>query len=153
PVLTPHDDARKSATPDTGTANPDPATATTVSEPATRSDAAATTDAGAKDTRLQMDWRAFFIGAYLTGALMLLMRLIIGTAQANRLRRGATKVDGRLTSDRCTTPITVGWFAPALILPRGWTEWSTAQLEVVLTHEQEHARRHDPLVQWLALFN
>jgi beta-lactamase regulating signal transducer with metallopeptidase domain len=58
-----------------------------------------------------------------------------------------------LTSDRCVTPITVGWFAPVLILPRDWSRWPAEQLAVVLTHEQEHARRHDPLVQWLALFS
>ena len=50
-------------------------------------------------------------------------------------------------------PVTVGWLAPVLILPRGWQRWPLAQLDAVLTHEAEHARRHDPLVQWLALFN
>ena len=31
--------------------------------------------------------------------------------------------------------------------------WSQAQLDAVLAHEGEHARRRDPLVQWLALLN
>ena len=84
---------------------------------------------------------------------MLLLRLILGTMEANRLRRRAVMMAGRLTSTRCATPITVGWFRPSLILPEGWEQWPSAKLAAVLTHEAAHARRHDPLVQWLALFN
>jgi len=40
-----------------------------------------------------------------------------------------------------------------VILPQCWQRWPLAQLEAVLTHEGEHARRRDPLVQWLALLN
>jgi hypothetical protein len=32
-------------------------------------------------------------------------------------------------------------------------EWPAAQLDAVLAHESAHIRRHDPLVQWLALLN
>jgi uncharacterized protein (TIGR03435 family) len=98
-------------------------------------------------------WTSWLLALYVTGAAILLLRLVLGTVQANRLRREALVHDGRLTSDRCVTPITVGWFAPVLILPRDWSRWPAEQLAVVLTHEQEHARRHDPLVQWLALFS
>jgi uncharacterized protein (TIGR03435 family) len=100
-----------------------------------------------------VDWRSGLLGLYGAGALLLLLRLVIGTVHANRLRRDAVIHDGRLTSDRCITPITVGWIAPVLVLPRGWDHWSNEQLTVVLTHEREHARRRDPLTQWLALFN
>ena len=93
------------------------------------------------------------IGAYLLGASALLIRLAIGTVHARRLRREALIHAGRATSARCATPITVGWLAPVLILPEGWERWSVAHLNAVLTHEREHARRHDPLVQWLALLN
>ena len=101
----------------------------------------------------RVDWRAVLLSGYLAGALILLLRLVVGTMQANRLRRTSVLSAGRLTSQYCATPITVGWFKPALILPREWTTWSSEQLAVVLTHEREHARRHDPLVQWLALLN
>ncbi len=37
--------------------------------------------------------------------------------------------------------------------PECWREWPRAQLDAVLTHERAHARRRDPLFQWLALFN
>lgn len=96
-----------------------------------------------------LDWQAVLISVYLSGVLVLLIRLVIGTVAANRLRTTAAMTGGRLTNRRCTTPITVGWFAPTLILPEGWERWRAAQLDAVLTHEHEHARRHDPLVQWL----
>jgi hypothetical protein len=40
-----------------------------------------------------------------------------------------------------------------LILPDGWERWSAGHLDAVLTHEQEHLRRRDPLIQWFALLN
>jgi len=40
-----------------------------------------------------------------------------------------------------------------VVLPEGWSQWPAAQLDAVLTHEHEHARRRDPLFQWLALLN
>jgi beta-lactamase regulating signal transducer with metallopeptidase domain len=94
-----------------------------------------------------------FIGVYVFGLSALLIRLAIGTSHAHRLRRKAVVHAGRATSARCATPITVGWLSPVLILPKGWERWSAGQLDAVLTHEYEHARRHDPLVQWLALLN
>ncbi len=92
-------------------------------------------------------------GVYLLGTLALLIRLVVGTVHACRLRRGAIVRAGRATSTRCVTPVTVGLFSPALILPEGWDRWPAARLDLVVTHEQAHARRHDPLVQWLALLN
>jgi uncharacterized protein (TIGR03435 family) len=100
-----------------------------------------------------LNWQAVVISIYVSGVLVFLIRLAVGTIQANRLRAAAIVREGRLTSARCVTPITVGWFAPALILPEGWDRWSSAKLSAVLTHEREHGRRHDPLVQWLALLN
>jgi beta-lactamase regulating signal transducer with metallopeptidase domain len=37
-----------------------------------------------------------------------------------------------------------------VVLPERWRQWPEAELDAVLTHEREHARRRDPLVQWLA---
>jgi hypothetical protein len=98
-------------------------------------------------------WEAVLIGAYVLGALALLIRLAIGTVHAHRLRRGAVMRAGLATSARCATPITVGWLSPVVILPDGWERWPAAQLDAALIHEHEHARRHDPLVQWFALLN
>lgn len=100
-----------------------------------------------------IDWQSWLLAIYVSGVLVLLARLAIGTMQAQKLRRSAVMQSGRATSDRCATPITVGWWSPTLILPAHWPAWSSQQLDAVLTHERAHARRRDPLVQWVALFN
>jgi VWFA-related protein len=84
---------------------------------------------------------------------VLLARLAIGTVRAHILVRRATNRGGRLTSSACAAPVTVGWLRPTVILPECWRRWPEAQLDAVLAHEGEHARRRDPLVQWLALLN
>jgi protein involved in polysaccharide export with SLBB domain/beta-lactamase regulating signal transducer with metallopeptidase domain len=93
------------------------------------------------------------LGLYLLGVFVLLARLTIGTVRARRLARRAVNRDGRLTSSSCASPVTVGWIHPVVILPENWTQWPAAQMEAVWAHEREHARRRDPLVQWLAVFN
>jgi TonB family protein len=98
-------------------------------------------------------WRDVLAAVYLLGFGMLLTRLTIGTARAQLLVRRADSHEGVLTSGSCTAPITVGMLNPIVILPEAWKQWPQTQVEAVLTHENEHARRRDPLVQWLALFN
>jgi hypothetical protein len=90
---------------------------------------------------------------YLSGVFILLARLVLGTLRAHALVRRATRCGGRLTSPLCAAPVTVGWLRPSVILPEYWRSWPQAQLDAVLTHEGEHVRRRDPLVQWLALLN
>ena len=97
--------------------------------------------------------QAVFAGVYLLGLCLLLFRLAIGTVRARRLVRDAVLCDGMRTSPLCAAPVTVGFFHPAVIFPEGWRQWPQAQIDAVFTHEGEHARRHDPLVQWLALLN
>jgi beta-lactamase regulating signal transducer with metallopeptidase domain len=96
---------------------------------------------------------AVLLGAYLLGLCLLLFRLAIGTIRARRLVRDAVVDDGVSTSSSCAAPVTVGFFHPTVIFPEHWGQWPQAQLEAVLTHESEHARRRHPLVQWLALLN
>jgi protein involved in polysaccharide export with SLBB domain len=98
-------------------------------------------------------WPKLALGLYLLGLGVLLARLTIGTVRAHTLARRAVNRAGRLTSASCAAPVTVGWLRPVVILPEQWLQWSPAQLEAVWTHELEHARRRDPLVPWLALFN
>jgi uncharacterized protein (TIGR03435 family) len=73
---------------------------------------------------------------------VLLLRLAIGTVRANRL-----------TSASCVVPVTVGVLRPRILLPDNSRDWPQAQLGAALMHEREHARRRDPLFQWLALLN
>ena len=87
------------------------------------------------------------------GVAALLARLAVGTVRAHLLVRTAANRDGMLTSCMCAAPVTVGWLRPSVILLECWREWPREQLEAVLMHEREHARRRDPLVQWLALLN
>ncbi len=83
----------------------------------------------------------------------MLARLVIGTLKACHLVREASLIDGQHTSRACAAPVTVGCFRPRILLPENWREWSAPQLAAVLAHEGKHARRRDPLVQRLALFN
>ncbi len=98
-------------------------------------------------------WQAALLGVYLSGLCLLLFRLAIGTFRARKLVREAALDDSMRTSSLCAAPVTVGFFRPTVIFPEHWREWSRAQLDIVWAHESEHARRRDPLVQWLALLN
>jgi Spy/CpxP family protein refolding chaperone len=100
-----------------------------------------------------IEWHSLLLGIYLVGLSVMLMRLLIGTIQARRLIRSAVLQDGRLTSSACSSPITVGWFDPVVILPIEWQQWPREQLSAILTHEGEHARRLHPFAQWMALLN
>jgi beta-lactamase regulating signal transducer with metallopeptidase domain len=124
--------------------------------PSTASEAIAPAGAvstGLRALHLLSTGEAVLLGSYLLGLCLLLSRLAIGTVRARRLVRQAVLDDGRRTSPLCAAPVTVGFFQPAVIFPEGWRRWPQAQLGAVLTHEGEHARRRDPLVQWLALLN
>jgi beta-lactamase regulating signal transducer with metallopeptidase domain len=101
---------------------------------------------GSNSTRL-------ILSIYLMGACTFLIRLGIGTIYAHRLVGRAVLHKGHLASPSCAVAITLGALHPVTLLPSNWGEWSRQQLEVVLAHEREHARRRDPLIQWIALFN
>jgi GWxTD domain-containing protein len=101
----------------------------------------------------RVTWRAVAIGIYAFGVFVLLGRLLYGTIGALQLMRRASRDGDYWTSDRCAAPVTVGWLRPIVILPPCWNTWPAGQLDAVMVHEQAHARRRDPLVHWLALFN
>jgi BlaR1 peptidase M56 len=81
------------------------------------------------------------------------IRMAAGILHARTMVRQASFVNGELVSAQCVAPVTVGWLRPVVILPEEWQSWPEAKLDAVLTHEREHVRRRDPLVQWLALLN
>ncbi len=99
------------------------------------------------------NWTACLIGIYAIGMAVFLARLALGTLQAQLLVHRAFRSGGKLFSGACGAPVTVGWLRPLVVLPESWSRWPAAQLDAVLTHEHEHARRRDPLFQWLALLN
>jgi beta-lactamase regulating signal transducer with metallopeptidase domain len=98
-------------------------------------------------------WEGALLRVYLLGLCLLLLRLVMGTIRARRLVRDALLHDGMHTSSSCAAPVTVGFFHPTVIFPEHWDRWPKSQLDAVLTHEREHVRRRDSLVQWLALLN
>ena len=70
-------------------------------------------------------------------------------------------------ADTVSSPATVGWRNPIVLLPREWRNWSTSEQRAVLAHEVAHIRRFDfpawivaqfgvvlhfynPVVHWLA---
>lgn len=93
------------------------------------------------------------LSVYLLGLAVLLIRLGIGTVHTGRLIQSAILNEGVLTSSLCSAPITLGFFHPVVVFPMNWRAWPQAKLETILTHEREHARRHDSLVKWFALLN
>jgi hypothetical protein len=99
------------------------------------------------------NWEWVALGCYFLGLGAMLLRLAAGTVRARALVRRATAADGVRSSAECAAPLTVGWLRPVVVLPEGWRRWPAAELDAVLTHEREHVRRRDPLVQWLALLN
>jgi len=99
------------------------------------------------------NWELSLLSVYLIGFCVLALRLTIGTIQTHRLIRGAVLQDGVQTSPLCTSPVTVGFFRPVVIFSENWREWEPPRFKAILTHEEEHARRHDSLLQWFALLN
>jgi beta-lactamase regulating signal transducer with metallopeptidase domain len=98
-------------------------------------------------------WELLLLSVYLLGFILLAIRLVLGTVQTFRLVRRAVVQDGVRTSPLCISPVTVGFFRPVVIFPQNWPEWEKSRLKSILTHEEEHARRHDSLTQWFALLN
>jgi beta-lactamase regulating signal transducer with metallopeptidase domain len=93
------------------------------------------------------------LAIYVFGVVLMLVRLLYGTLRTALLLRNATPEAGFLSSRACVCPLTLGWRRPVVVLPSAWTAWPNGELHAVLAHERAHARRRDPLVQWLAALN
>lgn len=98
-------------------------------------------------------WWWLALAGYFLGFGALLVRLAAGTLQVRKIVRRATPIEGALVNAQCAALVTVGWLRPVIVLPENWQSWPPDKLAAVLTHEREHVRRRDPLVQWLALLN
>jgi TonB family protein len=85
-----------------------------------------------------------------SGASLMLARLMTGILSAARITRSARSIDGILYSDRAAAPMTWGFLRPVVILPAYAAEWTDAERELVIRHEQAHITRHDWLCQILA---
>jgi GWxTD domain-containing protein len=90
---------------------------------------------------------------YLAGLSLLLIRLLLGMVLALRLFRGAASDGACFYSERCSAPVSLGWFRPRVLLPAHAMHWGKEKLDAVMAHEQAHARRRDPLIEWFAMLN
>ena len=97
----------------------------------------------------RFDWVGVVYGSIAAG---LLLRLALGLAMSRRLRRSAraTELAGVRESERIGSPVTVGIWRSAIVLPADWREWDASRLDAVLAHERSHIARHDPAVQALS---
>ena len=106
-----------------------------------------------------VSWSAVALVVYFLGAVLLVVRLLVGTFHLLRIRRSSrpvvvTSAAGEvLESALVATPVTIGLFAPRIILPLAWQAWTPETLAAVLAHERAHAARRDPLVAVLARVN
>ena len=125
----------------------------TIRQDASRATLSFNTVDSADSGRQPISWDTLALMLYGAGVVVLLGRLALGTIRIRRFLRRTVPRDGYLVSAACAAPITVGWLRPVVLVPAGYEQWSAGQLDAVLTHEHEHARRRDPLVQWLALLN
>jgi beta-lactamase regulating signal transducer with metallopeptidase domain len=93
------------------------------------------------------------LSIYFMGFLFFLIRLLTGMLLFYKFTRNAQWNDRNFYYSKCTIPLTVGLFHTRILLPLDSKHWSAEKLYAVLAHEEEHKRRHDPLVAWLALLN
>jgi prepilin-type processing-associated H-X9-DG protein len=116
-------------------------------------------------------WPMVVLGVFGVGAAFGLFRLLAGATAVRSYRRHSRPIaDAALyrlvqslrqdagcsdeievrETTRLSTPATVGCFAPLVLLPDGWRDWSRDELRAVLAHEIAHVARRDFLAGLLA---
>ncbi len=111
------------------------------------------------------------LAVWVVGALLVLLRLLIGFTAGNFLVRRAARFDDPalnelfssllvelnlkntvrlLRSERTLMPIVCGILRPVVLLPAEAQNWSEERLRIVLLHELTHIARRDCLTQVLA---
>ncbi|HXY34981.1 MAG TPA: M56 family metallopeptidase [Planctomycetaceae bacterium] len=134
------------------------------------------------------DWPRLIAVLYLAGVAAMALRIALGLLAVRGYRRHSHPITDRRLGEladvicaqlccakgielrettRLSTPATIGWLRPMLLLPPDWRNWTENERRAVLAHEIEHVRRHDfaswmaaqlgvalhfyhPLVHWLA---
>ena len=121
--------------------------------------------------RERIDWQQLFVVLWITGAVLIALRLLVGIMRLRFLSRRATMVtDGGwlhtahalarrlgltrgvtlLRGDREAVPMTWGVLSPVVWLPPASDRWPADLRRAVLSHELAHVRRRDAATQWLA---
>lgn len=117
------------------------------------------------------DWSRVLVIVWLTGAALIVLRLLAGIAGVWLLERRATMItDGGwlhtahalaqrlgltrgvtlLRGDRGSVPLTWGVLQPVVWLPADASGWDDERRVVVLAHELAHVKRRDAITQWIA---
>jgi len=110
---------------------------------------------------------------WLAGALLVLLRLALGTWRVEQIARDSARVEDGvwlslaqrlanrlgvtrpltlLRGERLAVPVTWGIVYPAALLPQDADTWSEERRRFVLVHEMAHVKRFDALTQLLAQF-
>ena len=118
-----------------------------------------------------ISWTVWLSLIWLSGAVLILGRLLLGTLNAQRIIRRSIKVTDETwlahlralsiqiglssdvllsRSDRLSMPLTTGTFRSAILIPAEADEWTSERREVVLLHELAHVKRRDCLMQFIA---
>lgn len=108
---------------------------------------------------------------WLAGALVVLLRLALGTWRVEQIARDSARVEDGvwlslaqrlanrlgvtrpltlLRGERLAVPVTWGIVYPAVLLPQEADTWSEERRRFVLVHEMAHVKRFDALTQLLA---
>ena len=108
-------------------------------------------------------WLALAPALWAAGALVLLSRLAAGWRIAARLAARSRPIAAErflvppaitlYESEHVATPVTVGVWAPRIILPVTWAAWPAGKLRAVIVHEQAHVARRDTFVGFLSRVN
>jgi beta-lactamase regulating signal transducer with metallopeptidase domain len=127
-----------------------------------------------RQTPSSVPWGTIAAGIYFSGALLFLVRFLVGLAFGRRLLRASRRIDDprvavRLASrayasglgcaplaaesELISVPLTMGALRATILLPTGWREWDDAKLDAVVAHEVSHVARRDALTQRLSLLH
>ena len=115
--------------------------------------------------------RALSRGAWFLGAVAALLPLALGLWRVRAIRRrghgwaaatacaddlravlGLRRAVTVVLHNDVSTPMTCGWFRPAIVMPIDAAAWPAEDLRQALLHELEHVRRHDWPVHILVRF-
>ena len=162
----------KSASPTTASAAVKaPSAAASDNSTSTSAPALSSPSSGRSVKRIHFSKIQVLSALWLLGALVVLLRLAIGTWRVGQLaREGARVEDGLwlslaqrlanrlgvsrpltlLRGERLAVPVTWGIVYPAVLLPEDADTWSEERRRFVLVHEMAHVKRFDALTQLIA---
>ena len=121
-------------------------------------------------TVLADHWLALVAALYVIGVAGMAVRIALGFAAVRSYRRNSHPVTDRRLGEladvvlaqlgcvkgielrettRLSTPATIGWLRPIVLLPSDWRNWTDDERQAVLAHEIEHVRRND-FAAWIA---